>query len=367
MNATPTPKPAGRLTRAWQRLVLPASPEATPASPASPPSGRSVKATIAIAAIPSAASLVWTAWSLIDMIPAPLPVGLAVGVVLDVILVGSVALAWINPTSATGAKRFGWFVASVAAVLVGWHAYEMLPVLVILGIIPLLAKGLWGVALNARLAHAAREAGEAEAKRLAEEEDASREAELSADLTYEQKLVIAEKKRQAAYELELAAADVELADAQAERDHQLAMAAINRSGEQERAMKRQDFETIKEEQILVREIKAGKGIALGSGEVPSDLSSLPASPSASLMGFGSAMTPDLRSPRSASPASTGSEVLRPELQDLLDYIADAGQSASVRGASRDLGVDPATIRRRRDSLVEMGRTQDVAPILRRKN
>ena len=356
MDATPTSKPAGRLARAWQRLVLPAAPEGVGASPTSP---RSAKATIAIAAVPSVASLVWTAWSLMDMLPTPWPVGLAVGVVLDVILVSSVALAWINPGGAAGAKRFGWFVASVAALLVGWHAYEMMPVLAILGIIPLLAKGLWGLALNTRLADAAREAArlakeaeEAEAKRLAEEEQAARESELSTDLTHEQKRVIAEKKRQAAYALELASADVELADAEAERDHQLELAAIARAAEQERAMKRQDAQTIKEHLTLVREIKAGQGIALGAGEGAVDMPSLAASPSASLMGFGAVMGSDLGTSR-GRPGGVPSGI-DPELKELLTYIASAGEDASVRGASRELGVAPATIRRRRDRAEEAG-------------
>lgn len=345
MDATPTSKPAGRLARAWQRLVLPASPEAAPASPSTP---RSAKATIAIAAIPSGASLVWTAWSLMDMLPTPWPVGLAVGVVLDVILVSSVALAWINPGGAAGAKRFGWFVASVAAVLVGWHAYEMLPVLAILGIIPLLAKGLWGLALNARLADAAR----AEAKRLAEEERAAREAELSTDPTHEQKRLAAQKRRDAAAERDLAEAEVELADARAERDHKLKLAAIRRAAAETREMERQDAETIKERMVLLREIKAGQGIALGAGEGAVDMPSLGASPSASLMGFGAVMGSDLGVSR-GRPGGVPSGI-DPELKELLTYIAAAGEEASVRGASRELGVAPATIRRRRDRAEEAG-------------
>lgn len=342
MDATPTSKPAGRLARAWQRLVLPASPEAAPASP------RSAKATIAIAAVPSAASLVWTAWSLMDMLPTPWPVGLAVGVVLDVVLVSSVALAWINPSGAVGAKRFGWFVAGVAAVLVGWHAYEMMPVLAILGIIPMLAKGLWGLALNARLTDAA-----SEAARIAKEaEDAAREAELSTDPTHEEQKLVAEMRRKAAHERELAEAEVELSDAQAERDHKLKLAAIRRAADETREMERQDAEVIKQRVALLREIKAGQGIALGSGEASGDMPSLAASPSASLMGFGAVMGSDLGVSQ-GRPGGVPSDI-DPELQELLTYIASAGEEASVRGASRELGVAPATIRRRRDRAEEAG-------------
>lgn len=339
--------------------------EATTPSPA-PASGdspRSVKATIAIASLPSLASLVWTAWSLIDMIDAPLPVGLAAGVVLDVAMVSAIAIAWINLAVAPGAKKFGWFVASIAAVLVGWHAYEIMPILVILGIIPLVATGLWHFALNARIARAARkdaleaarlvkEAEEAEAKRLAEEEDAAREAELSTDPTHEQKRLAAQKRRDAAAERDLADADVELADARAERDHKLKIASIRRAAAETREMERQDAETIKERVALIREIKAGQGIALGAGEGAMDMPSLAASPSASLMGFGAVMGSDLGVSR-GRPGGVPSGI-DPELQELLTYIASAGEEASVRGASRELGVAPATIRRRRDRAEEAG-------------
>lgn len=369
---------ADRIREALVKQAAPASPpaaspEAPPVRPAeatapTPPpasgdSPRSVKATIAIASLPSLASLVWTAWSLIDMIDAPLPVGLAAGVVLDVAMVSAIAIAWINLSVASGAKKFGWFVASIAAVLVGWHAYEIMPVLAILGIIPLVATGLWHFALNARIARAARkdaleaarlvkEAEEAEAKRAAEEEAAAREAELSTDPTHEQKRLAAQKRRDAAAERDLADADVELADARAERDHKLKIASIRRAAAETREMERQDAETIKERVALIREIKAGQGIALGVGEGAMDMPSLGASPSASLMGFGAVMGSDLGVPR-GRPGGVPSDI-DPELKELLTYIASAGEDASVRGASRELGVAPATIRRRRDRAEEAG-------------
>src|SRR5690606_18201020 len=215
-------QPAVRAAAGWVRGLLvqksaPAAPVAPPASvprdvpPVSPgtlpASPRDVGATIAVAAIPSVASLVWTAWSLMDMIDAPWFVGLAAGVVLDVALVSAVAIAWIAPTVAKPAKITGWLIASLAAVLVGYHAALILPVLALLGVIPLFAKGLWHLALNARLARAAAEAtaeeervakdkadaeekriaaAEAERQRLAEEAEQARlAAELSTELTHE--------------------------------------------------------------------------------------------------------------------------------------------------------------------------------------
>jgi len=276
----------GRARTAWARLLVKgADPSPALTSP------RSARATIVIAAIPSAASLVWTAWSLMEMIPAPWMVGLAAGVVLDVALVSAVAIAWIAPQVAKPAKVTGWLIALLAAALVGFHAFTIMPVLAGLGLIPLVAKGLWHLALSARLARAAAEAAQEEADRKAAEEKAKRDAELSTDPKHEEKKLVAEKRRQARHEKELAVAEVELEDAKAERDHKLKLAKIRRDAEQQRAMDREDAAVIKQRIELTREINASQpaSFALPAGEAPNDLSTMPASPSASLMGFGSAM------------------------------------------------------------------------------
>ncbi|MEU0493450.1 hypothetical protein ABZ249_29850 [Nocardiopsis sp. NPDC006139] len=257
----------------WRRLLIPSgAPEGVRAAPGS------ARATVAIAAVPSAASLVWTAWSLIDMIPAPLPVGLVAGVVLDVALVSAVAIAWIAPQVAKPAKITGWLIALVAALLVGYHAYTILPVLAGLGLVPLVAKGLWHLALNARLAQAAAEAAQAEADRVAAAEKAQREAELSTDPTHDQKRIVAEKLQQAKHEEDLADAEVRLADAQAERDHKLKLAKIRRDAKEQREAEREEAATVKQRMELIREIRAAQPIqfALPAGEVPDDLSGLPA-------------------------------------------------------------------------------------------
>lgn len=367
MNASTKSRPTtGRLARLWQRLVLPSHPASPGEVPAPPGASQGrVGATIAVAAVPSVASLVWTAWSLVDMIPAPLPVGLAAGVVLDIALVSSVAIAWIAPQVAKPAKVTGWLIAALAGLLVGFHAAMIMPILAGLGLIPLVSKGLWHLALNARLARAAdeaareaerltREAEEAEAERLAEEQRAAREAELSTEPTHEEQRLVAQKRREAAHERELAEAEVELADAQAERDHRLELATIRRAAAQTREMEREDAETVKQRLNLIREIQAGRGLAIGSGEVPDDLSALNASPNAALMGFGSAMGADLRAPRGASPAAPVEiEQLSPDLRVLIEYI-DTAPKASVRDAARALGCDPASIRRRREALTKLG-------------
>ncbi|MFE1170495.1 hypothetical protein [Nocardiopsis sp. NPDC058789] len=285
-----------------------------------------------------------------DMLPTPWPVGLAVGVVLDIALVSAVAIAWINPGSARGAKKFGWFVASIAAVLVGWHAFEMLPVLAVLGIVPLVAKGLWHIALNTRLARAAAEEAEKEAALKEAAEKLDREAELSTDPSHEQKRLVAQKRRDAAHERELAEAEVDFDNARAERDHKLKLAAIRRAAQEAREMEREDAETIKQRVALVREIEAGRGLAIGSGGDARNPAV--ASPSASLMGFGSVMTADLGTSR-GRPGSVPSGI-DPELRELMTYIASAGEKASVRGAAAELNVTPPTIRRWREKAEGQG-------------
>ncbi|MDT0305041.1 hypothetical protein [Streptomonospora wellingtoniae] len=312
-----------------------------------------VRATILAAAIPSLASLVLTAWSLMDALPesAPWGVGLAAGVVLDIALVSAVAIAWVTPAVAKPAQVAGWLIAALAAGLVGWHSWLIDWPLMALGLIPLAAKGLWGLALQARLARLAQEAEdaeetraaevererqEAEQRRAAEQEQARRAAELATDLTHDQQAEIARRRRDAAYARELSDAQRDLDDATAEAAHQAEMAKIRRAAEQQRALEREQAEVVKERQALVREIQAGRGLALEVGDTPDDLTSLP-DLDASLMGFGSAR------PRE----------LEPRLRELLEYVA-AAEAPSVRGAARALGVDAATIRRRRDELTEQG-------------
>ncbi|MFL1430216.1 MULTISPECIES: transposase [unclassified Nocardiopsis] len=342
-----------RNQRFWQRILIRRGPGTSPGTQVGTP--RSARATVAIAAVPSAASLVWTAWSLIDMIPAPLPVGLAAGVVLDIALVSAVAIAWIAPQVAKPAKITGWLIAAVAALLVGYHAYTILPALAALGIIPLFAKSLWHLALNARLARAAAEAAQAEADRAAAAEKAQRDAELSTDPTHEQKRSVAEKLQQAAHEEEMADAEVRLADAQAEREHRLRLAKIRRDAKEQREMEREDAATVKQRMELIREIRAAQPVqfALGSGEVPDDLSSLPRSPGTeAVMGFGAVMGSDLGASRGRPVGDQ--PVIDPQVRELLAYIAEAGEGASVRGAARRLEVSAPTIRRWRDKAEAAG-------------
>lgn len=308
-----------RFSSLFRRLVMPGADAGASSYP--------VRATILAAAIPSAASLVLTAWSLMDSLPAPWAVGLAAGVVLDVALVSAVAIAWVAPAVAKPAQVTGWAVAALAAGLVGWHSALITWPLVALGAIPLAAKGLWSLALHARLARHTAEQRDAEARRAAEREAAEREAEqraaaeadearraaeLDTSLTHDQQTEVARRLRDAAYARELAAAQRDLDDAQAEAAHEAELAKIRRAAEQQRTLDREDARVLTERQALVREIQAGRGLALGSGEVPDDLSELSASPGASVMGFGSAMGVQASAAR---PAPAPATPRRPRVDD----------------------------------------------------
>ncbi len=232
-------------------------------------------------------------------------------------------------------------------------------------LVPIGSKFLWHVALTARTAWEARVARAAaerlirEAEVAARKEEAARavaearsrqEAELSTDPTHEEQRVVADKRRQAAHERDLAEAEVELADARAQREHRLKLAAIKRAAHEAREMEREDAETIKQRFALAREIRAGQGFALGAA--PDDISSLAAPGDTTVMGFGSAMGSDLGVSR-GRPVG-GQPAVDPQLRDLMTYLATAGSGASVRGAARELQVAPATIRRWRDKAAECG-------------
>src|SRR5690606_15262938 len=132
-----------------------------------PAPGRAVgspRTMLVAAAVPSALSLVWTAWSISDMIPAPLVVGLAAGIALDVALVAAIAIAWTAPSAARAAQAASWVIAAVAAAAIGVHSWAITPGLVVMAAVPLAAKWLWGIALTAHHARlAAEEAAAAEA------------------------------------------------------------------------------------------------------------------------------------------------------------------------------------------------------------
>src|SRR5690606_35811642 len=142
------------------------------------------------------------AWWIADVVRAPLGVGLAAGIALDVALVGAIAIAWVAPTAARGAQAASWLIAGSASAAIGVHSWEITPPLALMAAVPLAAKGLWGLALgahHARLAEAAKAAAEeAAAARKAEQAEQARQARLSSELTEEQQEELAELDRRTA-------------------------------------------------------------------------------------------------------------------------------------------------------------------------
>lgn len=315
---------------------------------------------VAAAAVPSVLSLVWLATTVAEITGGL--AGLAAGIFADVVIVSTVAVGWFNPAVRSLAGRGGWVAAVAASGLLAWHHWGTEEVA--FALVPIGAKFLWHLALVALTAKEKQEAvreeqrlareaekkeKEAEAARLAEEEARRVELELSEELTFEQRRTIAERKRKAAYEKQLAEADREVDAAKKDTEHQRKLAEIRLLAEQQRAMDEESANVEIARQELIRKVNAGKpaAFALSSGEVPNDLSSLPPSPGVSqVMGFGSAMGSDQRT-------SPGRPV-DPQLVELMTYIASAGSGASVRGAARELKVSAPTIRRWREKAEAQG-------------
>ncbi|GAA1454217.1 hypothetical protein [Nocardiopsis tropica] len=279
----------GRLSAFWGRVLV--KRDATTVPPSEPTDGAmqptSTWVIVAAASVPSVLSLIWLATTVAEITGGP--GGWAAGIFADVVIVSTVAIAWFNPGVRRMASLGGWAAAIAAGVLLGWHHWGTEEV--VFSLVPIGSKFLWHVALaavTAREARVARQKAErqaavaekeeraAETARVAAEEQARRDAELSTDPKHEEKRLVAEKRRLAAHERDLAEAEVELEDAKAERDHKLRLAKIRRDAKEQREMDREDADTVKHRIALAREINASRpaSFALPSGEVPNDLSGI---------------------------------------------------------------------------------------------
>ena len=344
-------------------------------------SGPRTRPLLIAATIPSTLSLAWTAWSVADMIPAPWPVALAAGIALDIMLVAAIAIAWTSPAAARSAQAVSWVIAALATAAIAVHSWQITPALVLLAPLPLVAKALWGLALSAKGAQdeAARTAAE-EQQRTEEQQRAEAErkaARLSTDLTEEQQAELAELDRRRAYVESRSSRELALAEAEAQAAQQERLAQIRRDAEQQMAT---DEATA---QIHVRRAELAQKIQLaapvhtatqiGTGpQVPDDASGITDTnlhvPTTSVAGFGAVFTnqggappaPPVDqqmpphtpgdAPRGASPA----EGALSGPQRLLDYVTQAGNEATVKGAAREMGVHPRTIRRYRERLAQDG-------------
>ncbi|MFE0267271.1 hypothetical protein ACFWZ7_14435 [Nocardiopsis alba] len=303
------------------------------------------------ASIPSVLSLAWTAWSLADMIPAPLPIALAAGVALDIMLVAAVAIAWMAPAAARLAQTISWIIAALAAVAIGVHSFEITPALVLLAPLPLVAKGLWHLALVAK-----------SAADTAATEAAAREAELDDGLTEEQQIRLARIRRDAAYARAEGEAQRELTAAHSDVDHQERLDQIRRRADEQMATDEASARIHVRRHELAQQIRLAAPVTtpeIAGPRVPDDISSL------TDMGFGAELEahpggthPDLdmppAAPQGASPRLPRHEQQMNGPQGLLTYITEAGAQATVKGAARWMGVHPRTIRRYRQHLAEAG-------------
>ena len=339
------------------------------------PTGPRTRPLLIAATIPSVLSLAWTAWSVADMIPAPLPVALAAGIALDVALVAAVAIAWVSPAIARPAQVASWAIAAVAAAAIAIHSWGISPALALMAAVPLISKALWHLALSAKAAGDA-QAAKAEA-RAAEQEAAARAeadrkaARLSTELSEDEKAELADLERQAAYVKAKADKQVALAEAEAEAAQRLRLAEIERDAEMQMATDEATARIYVRRAELAHRIRLAEPVytatEIGAGtripDDPSGLDGLPAGGSP-VAGFGvpqqgvaparGASPADLRVPPGASPRAPQGAQVPSGPERLLAYVTQTGPQVTVKGAAREMGVDPRTIRRWRSDLAQAG-------------
>lgn len=386
-------------------------PEPEPVAVVDPPEGpvgrwawlTPTRITIGFAAIPSLISLIWLVTSVAEIISGPegemTAGGIATGVFFDVLVVGTLVFGWFFPSVRQLASIGGWIGAGAASALLTYHYWGTEAVA--FAVVPLFAKFLWQLALQAKTAAEKVKADRAlgEAQRAQDEQKKAAE-EASADdssLTVKQRKIIAAELNGAEFDEALAAARARRARAEIEADNTVRMAR----DEAEAARLRERFRLAGEiggmmplamlaqylpdlPGVNVTEVQQGQ-----LGASPQQMAPAAAAGSwgsvnaqaAPVAGFGfSQPTPpaggaprvDLGVPPHASPAappappqgaspapapSPAQAVESTGPQRLLAYMewaAKAGEGTTVKGASRELDVDPKTIRRYRDKLTRMG-------------
>lgn len=347
------------------------------------------KALIIIASVPTLLALPWAAYAVSQHLPVPHVVALPLGVLFDVAMVGAVLVALLVPSVSRQASALGWVAAVAAAVAIA--AYTGVSGALVFAATPLISKALWGLLIVIRrqraeqaAAHAAaqvrrdaeeaaalaeKERQEAEeraaqeaADAKADEEQAARDAELSTDLTFEQQREIADKRRQAKYELELADAELALELAKYEAEHQKALAEIKRIGEQRRAEDKESARVYEQKLQLMRQIHTlqGKKPAFLSGGGSGEDEDMVVGEITASAGFGMDEPPafgfqrplDLKA-LTPTGAKVRFEELKPTQQALVKYVHTA-KEPTQRGAGKKLGKDESTIRRWKKGLEELG-------------
>ena len=357
----------------------------------------STRPLVITAAIPSVLSLAWTAWSIADMVPAPWPIAVAAGIALDVALVAAVALAWLAPAAARPAQAASWAIAALAAAAIGVHSWQITPELALLAAVPLVAKGLWHLALVAKTAADAAAQDAETARRKAEQAQEQKQRRLSTDLTEDEEAQVADLKRRAAFTKEQAEAQRELDAATSEAQHRAKLAQIQRQAEEQMAADEATAQIHVRRHELAQQIDLAAPVAAAAQHqqlpaVPDDASSL-APPQDGQAGFGAGLSqartnggqigrqgggiaPDLqertsaavagggigrqgggigadqheRAPHHAARVAAGRDT-RQRVQDEIDY---AGVQVSNAELSRLLGIGRTTVRDHRNALRDAG-------------
>ena len=332
------------------------------------------KALVAIAAVPTLLALPWAAYSVAKLLPIPLTVALPLGVLFDVAMVSAVLVALLVPSVSRRASFLGWVAASGAAVAISVHVG--FSGALVFAATPLISKALWGLLITIRRQQAALAASRKEAerrKREADEEAARQErvareveearkaAELSDELTFEQQRQIADKRREARFRLDMAAAERELERAESEADHQKALAEIRRLGEQQREEDREAASVFEQRLRLERQLATLRGespafLAVSSGdqgpEVSGEITAKAGFGGASPLSFGFQRPLDVKA-LTPEGAVVPFEELSENHQALVKYV-HTEKDPTVRGAAREFERDARTIRHWKDKLAELG-------------
>lgn len=224
--------------------------------------------TIGSAAVPSILSLAWTVYTIQDIVGGLL--GLAVGLIVDALIVATVVIAWANPSIRTVASAIGWVGAVGAAFLLAHHHWGAEEAAFAAG--PIISKLLWTLALVALTAR----------EKAKEADDSS--------LTLAQRRQLAKLENEALFAEAEAKAKIRRDDAKAKAASDTTIAQIHRETE-EKLARMDATETLRARKYESQErldllAPARPRLALGSGAyAPDDASSLDGDG----MGFGGAM------------------------------------------------------------------------------
>lgn len=402
-SPAPAPTPEPEQERFQKPEPVPASVPASRGPVAAWPWLTPTRIMIAAAAGPSVLSLIWLATTVMEIFASPNgdPTlgGLATGVFADALIVSTVAIGWFMPSVRSQASAGGWIGAVAASGLLAYHYWGSEQVF--FAAVPLAAKFLWHLALNARTAleqEWARRAVEkakaakAEADRIAQAKAASEKAavvEAGADdatLTVDQRRTIADLKREAAFAKAKADAEAERDRARIEAENTVDMATDRAEADRLKAR----YEMAAEVggrlpiQVLAQFLPDLPGVSTEVTEIHRDRSQIGAAPAANgaaeaiPAGFGAALTEarngiggigvDLGEHNAPQGGNGTGGTARPQAhhaarrasgqatrQRVLAAIEKHGPGISTNELAEKLGLGRTTVRDHRKALAKEGK------------